>query len=202
MKTKTKDKNVDNAEVEYEPLDRLDGLTTYLVGPIDDVKDDGVGWRQEITPHLKEMGVTVFDPTDKPSDLGREVGPEKDRLMKLKEAGDWASLREAMKPIVHIDLRMTQKSDFIVAYLPKNAKVCGTIHEIVLAVQSKIPVLILCPGGRKTVSNWLFGIVHYNYMHESMTSLIEHLNNIHSGVATVDKSHWQFFDYTLLEEAE
>jgi len=180
----------------------LYGSTTYLVGPIDYADDDGVGWRQAITPALKAMDITVFDPTNKPCEMGQEIGPEKDRLMTLKAANDWASLREAMKPIVHADLRMVQKSDFIIACLPEDTRTCGTIHEIALAIQCKIPVLLLCPDGRASVPNWLFGVLHYNYMHDSQESLMEHLGNINSGVATVDKSKWQFFNWDLLEEQE
>ena len=181
-------------------MNNLNGATTYLIGPIDALADDGVAWRERITPCLKAMNITVFNPCNKPCEMGQEIGGEKDRLMTLKEAEDWGSLRESMKPIVHADLRMVQKSDFVIACLPKNIPVCGTIYEIAIAITCKIPVLILCPDGRKTVPNWMFGVTHYNYMHETQDSLMEYIQNVDSGVATIDKSKWQFFNWDLLEE--
>jgi len=37
-------------------LNRLKNTTCYLCGPMDRVDDGGVGWREDITPILKEMG--------------------------------------------------------------------------------------------------------------------------------------------------
>ncbi len=51
-------------------MNRLDGMRTYLAGAMDRVPDGGVGWRNRITPMLKSLGVTVFDPCDKPIVVG------------------------------------------------------------------------------------------------------------------------------------
>jgi len=45
---------------------RLNNHRVYLAGPIDHADDDGVAWRQKLTPYLKKMGLTILDPTDKP----------------------------------------------------------------------------------------------------------------------------------------
>ena len=47
-------------------MNRLKGLRCYLAGPIDQAPDDGVEWRQKITPWLEQKGVRVLDPCDKP----------------------------------------------------------------------------------------------------------------------------------------
>ena len=46
---------------------------------------------------------------------------------------------------MHIDLRMVDTSDFIIAYCPTNIYSVGTVHEIVLASQQHKPVLFVSP---------------------------------------------------------
>ena len=46
---------------------KLTNHRAYLAGPIDNAKDDGVGWRQLATPYLQERGIQILDPTDKPT---------------------------------------------------------------------------------------------------------------------------------------
>ena len=64
---------------------KLSNHRVYLAGPIDHAHDDGVGWRQTMTPFLKKMGLTILDPTDKPTSQCRfnEVGREKENIKKL-----------------------------------------------------------------------------------------------------------------------
>ena len=70
-------------------MNRLNGLRCYLAGPIDYAADDGVGWRNDITPWLQEKGVKVLDPCDKPipDSYYKEIDEEKLRMMELKETG-------------------------------------------------------------------------------------------------------------------
>ena len=46
---------------------------------------------------------------------------------------------------MHIDLRMVDVSDFIIAYCPTNIYSVGTVHEIVVARQQRKPVLFVSP---------------------------------------------------------
>ena len=46
-------------------MNRLCGTRTYLAGAMDRVKDGGIGWRNDITPFLEDMGVVVLDPCKK-----------------------------------------------------------------------------------------------------------------------------------------
>ena len=65
-------------------MNRLKGLRCYLAGPIDQAPDDGVEWRQKITPWLEQKGVRVLDPCDKPI-------PDS----YYKEIGKWSSTFDA-----------------------------------------------------------------------------------------------------------
>ena len=46
---------------------------------------------------------------------------------------------------MHIDLRMVDISDFVVAYCPTNIYSVGTVHEIVVARSQHKPVLFISP---------------------------------------------------------
>ncbi len=46
---------------------------------------------------------------------------------------------------MHIDLRMVDISDFVIAYCPTNIYSVGTVHEIVVARQQRKPVLFVSP---------------------------------------------------------
>ena len=53
-------------------MNRLKNSLCYLCGAMDRVQDGGVGWRGNITPKLKELGIGVLNPCDKPSDYALE----------------------------------------------------------------------------------------------------------------------------------
>ena len=67
-------------DIEKLPLKqgKLTNHRAYLAGPIDHADDDGVVWRQKITPLLESLGVMVLDPTDKPVSqcLANHAGPQ------------------------------------------------------------------------------------------------------------------------------
>jgi len=182
-------------------MNRLRGLSAYLAGPIDDVDDDGVGWRNLITDRLQPFGLNIFDPCNKPSEIS-EIGEEKDKVMALKNTGDWQGLHEEMKKIVHIDLRMVQKSDFLIAYLPHvpGVRITGTIAEMTVALDNHIPVLVLAPSGPASVSNWIHGIIHPRDMFSTMGDLMKRLEEVDDGKEDdIDMNKWQFFKWDAVE---
>ena len=70
-------------------MNRLNGMRTYLAGAMDRVKDGGVGWRKNITPLLKQMGVTVLDPCDKPIEIGIEDESSREIIDSYKKNGQF-----------------------------------------------------------------------------------------------------------------
>lgn len=145
-------------------LDRADGLLDrariYLSGPMyyggeADGEGEG-GWRTRITDFLETHGATVFNPWQKPQvrglgDYGREgdMGqPYRDRWTfddSHEDAIARAYCREKARPMTHIDLRMIDASDLMIAFCPTNIYSVGTVHEIVVARQQKKPVLFVTP---------------------------------------------------------
>lgn len=138
----------------------LSGSRVYLSGPMDfigsRVMEKYLGWRSVLTPILEALEVSVLDPWNKPeirgldpkNEYGKEgVNRDKSRYEKdfwtnpetraLYETEFWET--------VHIDLRMTDISDFMIAFVPTNIYSVGTVHEILISKQQKKPTLIVSP---------------------------------------------------------
>jgi len=145
------------------PARLLKGTRAYLSGPMDFVASRAAeakfGWRTRVGEFLKAMGVTVFDPWNKPEVRGLfEYGREGVDTTDVRKAwsfepgpkGAEARARCSGKfwETLHIDLRMVDTSDFTIAYCPTNIYSVGTPHEIVLGRQQRKPVLFVSPAVR------------------------------------------------------
>ncbi len=178
-------------------MNRLGNLRCYLAGPIDHAKDDGVGWRKDMTAWLQERNVKVLDPCDKPiKDVRyKEIEGEKIQMFELKNTGRYFELTQRMKEIVHMDLRMVDVSDFVIVYLDMDARPFGTIHELINSLNQRKPTLVVVEGGRRAnASNWLFGIMDYNFIFDNFEDLQVFLDQIDSGNTIGDLSRWVFFE--------
>lgn len=114
------------------------------------------GWRNRVSEFLSALGVTVFDPWRKPGvrgfyEYGREGVETTDVREKWRfEPGpEGAAARAACSgkfwETLHVDLRMVDTSDFVIAYCPTNVYSVGTPHEIILCRQQRKPVLFVSP---------------------------------------------------------
>jgi len=177
-------------------MNRLKGLRCYLAGPIDNAEDDGIGWRNEITPWLVDKGVIGLDPCDKPipDSYYKEIDEEKIRMMELKETERYYELTKRMKEIVHMDLRMVDISDFVIVVLDPEVQMFGTIHELIVSLAQRKPTLVVVKGGRQNASNWLFGIMDFNFMFDDFDKLCSFLTQIDDGGIMGDLSRWVFFN--------
>jgi hypothetical protein len=138
----------------------LRGSAVYLSGPMDFVasraNEKKFGWRNRVAQFLARLGVTVFDPWNKPEivgmlEYGRE-GVDTDQKRQTWTFAPGARGAQARAKCtghfwqtMHIDLRMVDKSDFVVAYCPTNIYSVGTPHEIILCRQQRKPVLFVSP---------------------------------------------------------
>jgi len=140
--------------------DLLRGARVYLSGPMDFVAsradEKKHGWRNRVGEFLRRLGVTVFDPWFKPEVRGiKEYGREDETTTGTRqqwtfEPGEKGAARRAscaaqFWPAMHVDLRMVDTSDFVIAYCPTNIYSVGTPHEIVLCRQQRKPVLFVSP---------------------------------------------------------
>jgi len=166
----------------------LDGSISYLCGPIDEAYDDGKIWRRRIKEMLREKGIRVvlLDPTDKFENLTDEVGDEKKKLQELKAEENWAALRDQMKGIVRADLRMVDLCDFLIVKIDTSVHMCGTYHEMFVADIEKKPILMIIEGGKEKCPSWIFGIVHYKFMFDSVEDCVEYLEQVNKGEVILD----------------
>ena len=138
----------------------LRGARVYLSGPMDFVasreEEKKYGWRTRAGEFLRELGAVVFDPWEKPQARGlHEYGREDVKSVDTRKrwtfddsnAGAIARAQCSGKfwETLHIDLRMVDTSDFVIAYCPTNVYSVGTPHEIVTARQQRKPVLFVSP---------------------------------------------------------
>lgn len=138
----------------------LQQTRVYLSGPMDFVAsradEKKRGWRTRVGEFLSRLGVTVLDPWNKPDIRGlHEYGREGVDTTNIRESWAFEDSPEGAKArarcagtfweSMHIDLRMVDTSDFIIAYCPTNIYSVGTVHEIVLCRQQRKPVLFVSP---------------------------------------------------------
>jgi hypothetical protein len=138
----------------------LTGTRVYLSGPMDFVasraQEKKAGWRVRVASFLRSFGAVVFDPWSKPNVRGlQEYGREDVAIPAVRD--EWcfsstpdgsrrrAMCADAFWQTMHIDLRMVDVSDFVVAYCPTNVYSVGTPHEIIVARQQHKPVLFVSP---------------------------------------------------------
>ena len=135
----------------------LEKTRCYLSGPMDFVGsrviEKYLGWRAILTPILKAFSIRVLDPWNKPMIRGHQnygqegIIPNKEQY----EADFWTNAETRAKferdfwETVHIDLRMTDLSDFVVSFVPTNIYSVGTVHEIIVARNQRKPVLMVSP---------------------------------------------------------
>jgi hypothetical protein len=139
----------------------LKGTRAYLSGPMDFVasraNEQKFGWRNRVKVFLERLGVTVFDPWLKPGVRGlHDYGREGINASKIRDKWTFETSKAASEAragisgrfweTMHIDLRMVDVSDFVIAYCPTSIYSVGTPHEIVTARQERKPVLLVSPS--------------------------------------------------------
>ncbi len=138
----------------------LQGTRVYLSGPMDFVASRAAeakyGWRNRVSEFLRSFGVTVFDPWNKPDVRGlHEYGREGVDTTDIRETWSFERNENGARvrahssgkfwETLHIDLRMVDTSDFVIAYCPTNIYSVGTPHEIIVCRQQRKPVLFVSP---------------------------------------------------------
>ncbi len=202
-----------------------DHMDLYLAGSIDFAQDGGKGWRQEITTKLEAIGIPhsrILDPTNKKELLTHpyiKCNNEGELMKECREAGDIDGLRKIMKDIVHIDLAMVTKADFLIVNFPllfcdqeikwvssltsnsvqnriKNTHVPTyfTCHEIVVACQQKKPVFVIWPpDGVESSSAWLIFMVGQENIFTNMDNCVTRIDDLMHGKAEIDPTKWLLF---------
>lgn len=177
-------------------MTRLKGTSCYLCGAMDRVPDGGVAWRKHLTPKLKEIGIGVFDPCDKPSSFGSEDVDTRKVINNLKRVGDYDSVTRIMKPICAIDMRMVDIAHFLIMNLDVDKHLCGSYHEAFVAVGQKKPVIIRCEQGKENLPNWMFGVVPHSMVFSTWSEILEYLHHVNEDDDVEHLNRWRFFDFS------
>lgn len=172
---------------------RLSGQRCYLAGAMDRVADRGCGWRDAITPFLEQLGVVVFNPLNKPTDVGLEDHETHAIKTKLKAKGKYDELTSMMKTIRAVDLRLVDISDFLIVNLDLDVHPCGTLEEIFLANRQKKPILIHMVQGKGHTPDWLFGTIPHQMIFSDWEELRVYLEHINDAEHINTLNRWYFF---------
>lgn len=175
-------------------MNRLKNQRVYLAGAMDRVEDRGSGWRDSITPFLKELGVVVFNPLNKPGELGTEDNTTHAVKNLLKDSKKYDELSVIMKTIRAVDLRLVDISDFLIVNLDLNTHPCGTLEEIFLANRSKKPVLIRMEQGKSHTPDWLFGTLPHSMFFSTWDEVRSYLSHIDGDEFISHENRWRFFN--------
>ena len=173
-------------------MNYLKGKKVYLSGPMHFADDDGVAWRDLITPKLVSMGMEVLDPCKKivngNADLS-EVGKNKQKFRDLIALEDWKSVKRDFWPIVRCDLRMVDHCDFIIFDYNPITPMVGSIHELVVATFEKKVVLLKYDKSQlKDFNPWLATFIKEHHFFSEWDKMFEYLNSVDNGL--FDTSLW------------
>ena len=170
-------------------MGKLFKTRTYLIGGMQFI--NGRGWREDITPHLKNMGITVFDPYHKPFDDGKEDELTRSQWSSWMVDGKYDLVAEKMKIVRNQDLRLCDISDFLIAHINPKVASWGSAEELVTACRMKKPTFISVEGGKSCIPYWLLGMFPSKYFYNSPTEIIETLRRIDSGEKEIDNERWR-----------
>ncbi len=191
-------------------MNRLAGMLTYLVGPMDYATDKGAGWRLEITPFLHRMNVGVLNPCDKPStnvdviedetlfkrinmckQLGKELdyAGEKDKAKEMYERA-----HKLAQNFVRYDLRMVDIAHFVIMHVNRNIHMCGSYGEQSMASIQRKPVIVFCDQGKHDIPNWLYGILNPAMFFSSLDEVKGYLTHVNEDREVEDHNRWRFID--------
>ena len=153
---------------------------------------NGRGWREQITPPLTEMGITVFNPYSKPFvQNSDEDEPVHDQLQQWLNDGDYDRVAEKMKQIRNFDLRLCDISDFIIAQINPKVASWGSAEELVTSIRMKKPVFLSIEGGKQLTPFWILGMLPHKYIYNNVDEIINVLKKIDSGEKTIDSECWR-----------
>ena len=176
-------------------MNRLALNRGYLCGAMDRVSDGGVGWRQDLIASLKALKVFWLDPTRKPIDIGVEDMENRGLRQKAKRAGDFEFVRNQMKQIRPVDLRMVDICDFMVVNLDLAVHACGTYEELYWGNRMKKPILVRVEQGIEHTPDWLIGTVPFEMIFSTWEEVKTYLRHIAHDPVIDRLNRWYFFNW-------
>jgi nucleoside 2-deoxyribosyltransferase len=174
---------------------RLRYQRVYLAGAMDRVSDRGTTWRDELTPFLEKMGLYVFNPLNKPIDIGAEDEETHKYKKLLKQEKKYDELSSIMKTIRSVDLRLVDISDFLIVNLDIDTHPCGTYEEIFWANRQKKPIIIHMVQGKQSAPDWIFGTVPHEMIFSNWNEVREYIIHINEAKTIKSYGRWHLINH-------
>ena len=152
----------------------------------------GRDWRSEVTEKLTPLGVTCFNPYDKP--FIKDVNEDDDARENMKvwmKTRQYDRVTDRMKTVRSYDLNLVDRSDFIIGHLVPDVASWGSAEEIVTAVRMKKPIFVSMEGGKCKTPLWMLGMFPHKYIYNSLDEVVEMLYAIDSGDKEIDSDRWR-----------
>jgi len=181
--------------VSKHKMNRLALNRGYLCGAMDRTTDGGIGWRQDLIESLKDLKILWLDPTRKPINIGGEDLENRTLRQKAKCAGNYEFVRNQMKQIRPVDLRMVDIADFLVVNLDLRVHACGTYEELTWANRMKKPILVRVEQGIEHTPDWLFGVLPFEMIFSTWDEVKRYLRHIAHDPVIDCLNRWYFFDW-------
>ena len=134
---------------------------TYLIGAIESVTNHGADWRKKLTADLKGINLEITDPCEEEtSKTGYEVAESKRKAYGWKRGGNWADFDTMFDKIIEVDLKHVKESDFLLLYFNvAEHTLGGTISELTIAHELKIPVFCKLDGAKSDMNSWVLRLI-------------------------------------------
>lgn len=129
----------------------------YLAGPIGFTKGlEHKTWRDKITKFLEAQGHEALNPLKK--SLPRGIEEPRDYLKKLRSEKRIQDTRGFVRRwLIPSDLAMVDRSDIILAWVPKGVTLCGTYGEVTYGYARGKAIFVVTPLLGPLLPNWLIG---------------------------------------------
>ncbi len=170
-------------------MEYLKGKSVYLCGPLHFCKDDGMGWRDKITPKLETYGLSIEDPTKKTACGIGEVKDDKAMFKRLLIEKKFSEAKEVFWPIVRKDLRCVDKADFLIFCYDPSLPTVGTWHEVINASDQKKPILLKYDESQLDHFNpWTLTFIKAGCIFSEWDDMFSYLDKVNNG--EFDTSYW------------
>ncbi len=170
-------------------MDKLDRTRGYLCGAIS-YDDNATMWRDPLTTWLKCMGVIVFDPCNKPTDIAEE-DPVKQK--KRISDGHFIEAKRDLEIIRDVDIRLVTISDFLIVDIDITKYTVGTWEEVTLANSQRKPIIARIEQGKENTPPWLLAMIPHQMIFSTWFEVKEYLYSVDKGDDTNYEGRWIFF---------
>jgi len=167
---------------------------------MDAAHDGGEGWRKEQTLKLRQRGVLVIDPCNKPM-----IGGSRDELSgrldinQMKVEGRFDEIRSKYgEEIRGQDLNYVDVSTFILAHFNAHVPTCGSYEEVFWANRCKKPVIVHYEQGKEYIPNWMFLTFPEKMMFGNWNDVDSYLEYIDNAPEVDSLGRWKFIDWARI----